>query len=79
MRLATIRKGNYMNITILKDGPILIDGPVEFKVEGDTGFVNMKGSKIALCRCANSENKPFCDGSHKDCNFNDPQYEIITG
>ena len=24
---------------------------------------------IALCRCGTSKNKPFCDGSHKTCNF----------
>lgn len=24
---------------------------------------------VALCRCGQTKNRPFCDGSHRDCGF----------
>jgi CDGSH-type Zn-finger protein len=24
---------------------------------------------VALCRCGHTQNRPFCDGSHKTCGF----------
>ena len=43
------------------------------KVEGDFEIVDMEGKVyglegreiISICRCGLSQNKPFCDGSHK--------------
>ena len=30
----------------------------------------------ALCRCGQSENKPFCDGTHRKVKFSAPAAEV---
>jgi len=32
--------------------------------------------KVALCRCGQSKNKPYCDGSHTQANFKSDSAEI---
>jgi len=50
-------------------GPLMIDGEVElFDTEGkpiDTGG----RTKLALCRCGASQNRPMCDGAHNRVPF----------
>lgn len=51
----------------------LVDGPL--RIEGNFSLVNAEGevisekSKLSLCRCGASKNKPFCDGAHRDIGF----------
>lgn len=51
----------------MKDGPVVISGNVEM-IAG-SGRVAWRGTKAALCRCGASNNKPFCDGSHRGAGF----------
>jgi len=48
-------------------GPIQVDGPLE--ILGVDGEVLFRGEQQWLCRCGASQNKPFCDGSHKAAGF----------
>lgn len=51
------------------NGPLKISG--EFKLlDNDGNEFDLSGrTAISLCRCGHSQNKPFCDGSHKAANF----------
>ncbi len=55
--------------TVTKNGPLRIEG--EFLIlDADGAPFDLSGRKsISLCRCGHSENKPFCDGSHKRVGF----------
>ncbi len=56
-------------ITINNNGSIRIEG--EFTIHDAEGReFGLAGRKVvSLCRCGQSENKPFCDGHHKVCGF----------
>jgi len=48
-------------------GPLLLRGGV--RVLDAEGNVLYEGERAALCRCGGSQNKPFCDGTHKTIGF----------
>ncbi len=53
------------SITIRTDGSIRVEGDFEIFDQDGNRFDLGGRTKIGLCRCGQSENKPFCDGSHK--------------
>ena len=56
-------------ITVMNNGSLRVEGEVEI-VDQDGKTFDIKGrTKLSLCRCGQSANKPFCDGSHKTCGF----------
>ena len=56
-------------ITINSNGSIRVEGDFEvLDVEGKS-FDLAGRTTIGLCRCGHSENKPFCDGSHRKVGF----------
>lgn len=56
-------------ITCRNNGPLLLDGEFVLRDAEGKAFDLGGRTKIALCRCGHSGDKPFCDGSHKTCNF----------
>jgi len=52
------------HVTIDADGPLYVRGDLTLEMPGDEDA--LKDTRIALCRCGASKNKPFCDNSHKD-------------
>lgn len=58
-----------------RDGPLLVRG--RMLILDREGRVVREDTRMALCRCGHSENKPFCDDSHYHVGFesNDPQYD----
>jgi CDGSH-type Zn-finger protein len=55
-------------ITPYRNGPYLVRGPFSV-VDQDGNEIERKRRVIALCRCGRSQNRPFCDGTHKAIGF----------
>ena len=59
-----------VNIRLRDNGPFVVEGPVKLTdAEGNEFTVDSSKPAIALCRCGQSENRPFCDGAHNKCGF----------
>ncbi len=63
----TIQATGAVEISVTPNGPLRVSGPVV--VKDATGDTMLEASKMSLCRCGLSANKPFCDGSHKKENW----------
>ena len=57
-------------VEVRPNGPYYVRGP--FTVMNAEGEVVGRGPRLALCRCGNTENAPFCDNSHLRVGFRSP-------
>ncbi len=57
-------------IATIPDGPLWVLGGIP--VELADGFTYEVRNRQLLCRCGASQNKPFCDGSHRRAQFHAP-------
>jgi CDGSH-type Zn-finger protein/uncharacterized Fe-S cluster protein YjdI len=61
------QRGGPLAVEPVKDGPLHLSGNLE--VISGTGKTLNRLSECWLCRCGRSNNKPYCDGSHKAAGF----------
>jgi len=54
-------------IEAIPNGPLMLRGDLQL-MNGD-GVLITHETRLALCRCGGSENKPFCDNAHRRTGF----------
>jgi CDGSH-type Zn-finger protein/uncharacterized Fe-S cluster protein YjdI len=64
---AAAGSGGPLKIAPARDGPLLLKGNIS--IISGAGRASWHGKQVALCRCGASNNKPFCDGEHKNIGF----------
>ncbi|MCU0620113.1 MAG: CDGSH iron-sulfur domain-containing protein [Gemmatimonadales bacterium] len=64
------------SVLVSAHGPIYLRGDLE--VMGAYNTVQRRETRLALCRCGQSRNKPYCDGSHTAAKFTDPAVAPAT-
>jgi CDGSH-type Zn-finger protein len=56
-------------ITIRNNASIRVEGEFQLLDQEGRPFDLAGRTRISLCRCGQSSDKPFCDSSHKTCGF----------
>ncbi len=59
--------GAVLKLSLRPNGPIRCLG--DMRIDDPSGTVAWTGKQAFLCRCGESKNKPFCDGTHRDSGF----------
>ncbi len=62
-------KDNLHTVKVQKGGPLVITG--KFRLILADGSNEIREGITAFCRCGQSKNMPYCDGSHVKSNFKD--------
>lgn len=60
-------RGGVLEVLPTPNGALKVTGNLE--VVSGTGRTVNKATTVFLCRCGQSKNKPYCDGSHKAAGF----------
>ena len=56
-------------ITVMNNGSLRVEGDFEI-ADQNGGLYDLAGrTRVSLCRCGQSSDKPFCDSTHKTCGW----------
>jgi CDGSH-type Zn-finger protein/uncharacterized Fe-S cluster protein YjdI len=56
-------------VMVVPNGPLYVRG--DLSIHGKDPENPTKATRVALCRCGHSKNKPYCDNSHIEAGFED--------
>jgi len=56
-----------VKVDVLENGPLIVKGDIE--VTNSNGKKESRAKQTAFCRCGDSANKPYCDGTHIKSEF----------
>ena len=56
-------------VLVSAHGPTFLRGDIELRTQ--EGEVLLRDTRVALCRCGASANKPLCDNAHRSAGFRD--------
>jgi CDGSH-type Zn-finger protein len=56
-------------ITVMNNGSLRVEGDFEIADQDGNVFGLAGRTRVSLCRCGQSQTKPFCDSAHKTCGF----------
>jgi CDGSH-type Zn-finger protein len=57
-------EGEVRRVLVTREGPILVEGPVEILTEDGHTVVSQR-TVVAVCGCKRSRRYPLCDTSHR--------------
>ncbi len=58
-----------ITIEIRENGPLRVTGPIAITDKDGNNYTIPEGQWVSMCRCGQSQNKPFCDSAHRDTGF----------
>ncbi|HWA56882.1 MAG TPA: (4Fe-4S)-binding protein [Gemmatimonadales bacterium] len=60
-----------VRLSATRNGPLLVQGAVT--LTRPDGTAESRSGSFSLCRCGQTQNTPFCDGSHLRVGFKSPR------
>jgi CDGSH-type Zn-finger protein len=56
-------------VIVRNNGPLRLEGDITIVDQDGKAFGLAGRTVVSLCRCGQSQSKPFCDGSHNKVGF----------